>query len=84
MSEYGVFLGSGEEVRRWQAERENANARLALAQARRCCALLVSQHEPVHSLGIDRERLRVLLDFVQHHDAARLRREVESLLGTAQ
>ena len=71
-----------EEVRRWEAERENANARLALARTKECCRLLVSQYDPVHILGIDRDALKVLLNFVTHHDPDRLRREVEAYLAS--
>jgi len=62
------------------AERENVEARLDLALTRECCALLLSQHDPVHSLGMDREALKVLLDFTRHHDPARLWRECEAIL----
>ena len=80
MNDFGMYPSNTEEVRRWSAERENATARVELARTRECCRLLVSQHDPVHSLGIDRETLRVLLDFVRHHDTSRLRRECEALL----
>jgi hypothetical protein len=80
MNEFGMYPGNNDTARRWIAERENASARLELARTRECCALLLSQYDPVFSLGIDRTKLKVLLDFVQHHDPARLRRECESLL----
>ena len=80
MNEFGMYPSNNDTVRRWEAERENATARLELARMRECCALLLSQHDPVSSLGIDREKLKVLLDFVRHHDPARLRRECEPLL----
>lgn len=78
MNEFGMYPSNNDAVRRWVAERENADARLALARTRECCNLLVSQYDPVASLGIDRQVLKVLLDFVQHHDPARLRREIEA------
>lgn len=83
MNEFGMYPSNNDTVRRWMAERDNAEARLALAWTRECCALLLSQHDPVYSLGFDRARLKVLLDFVQHHDPARLRRECEALLPKA-
>ncbi|WP_369913922.1 hypothetical protein AB8810_12910 [Xanthomonas sp. NCPPB 3005] len=67
------------EVRRWRAERENATARLELAQAKAARARLLSQYEPVNSLGIDRETLRALLAFTSHHDEQRLKRELGAL-----
>lgn len=80
MNEFGMYPSNTDAARRWTAERENASARLELARMRECCALLVSQYDPVFSLGIDRAKLKVLLAFVQHHDTARLRRECEALL----
>lgn len=62
-------------VRRWQAESENAAARLELAQHSERMAHLLSQHEPVASLGLDRERLRLVLQFINHGDLARLDRD---------
>lgn len=81
MNEFGMYPNNAESVRRWSAEAENASARRELARTRECCALLVSQYDPVFSLGIDRTALKVLLDFVQHHDPARLRKECEALLS---
>ena len=83
MNEFGMYPSNNDTVRRWMAEYENASARLELARTRECCALLLSQHDPVYSLGVDRARLKVLLDFVLHHDPARLRRECEALLPKA-
>lgn len=80
MNEFGMYPNNNDEVSRWIAERENATARVELARTRECCRLLVSQYDPVSSLGIDREKLKVLLSFVQHHDTNRLRRECEALL----
>lgn len=71
------------EVARWRAERENASARVALAETEEARAFLLSQHEPVASLGIDREVLRALLDFTRHNDARRLTREVSALTPPA-
>lgn len=82
MNDFGMYPSNNDTVRRWTAERENADARLMIARTRECCALLLSQYDPVFSLGIDREKLKVLLSFVQHHDPARLRRECVPLLQT--
>ena len=82
MNPFGLYPSNTEEVRRWEAERENANARLDLARTRECCKLLVSQYNPVRSLGMDRDALKVLLSFVMHHDPDRLRREVEAYLAS--
>jgi hypothetical protein len=81
MNEFGMYPSNTDEVRRWKAESENASARLELARTRECARLLVSQHDPVFSLGIDRAALKVLLDFLAHHDTARLRRDCELHIG---
>lgn len=76
MSDLGSLFSAQAEVRRWRAESENASARLELARVRESIAFLISQHEPVASSGVDREKLRHLLSFVQHHDVARLGRDL--------
>lgn len=68
-----------ERINRWKAEHENATARLELARRDEVAALLVSQHEPVHSLGIDRNALRVLLAYLTHRDVPRMQRELAAL-----
>jgi len=82
MNEFGMYPTNNDSAKRWMAERENADARLQLAKSRECCNLLVSQHDPVNALGIDREALKVLLNFVQHCDPARLRRDCENFLAS--
>ena len=81
MNEFGMYPSNTDTVKRWMAERENATARVDLEKTRECCRLLVSQYDPVFSLGIDRGALKVLLDFVQHHDPSRLRRDCESFIA---
>ena len=81
MSDLAKLFAAQGEVRRWQAERENATARLQMARADEARAFLLSQHEPVASLGIDRATLRVLLDFTVHCDKARLTREIAEMEG---
>lgn len=70
-----ALLRTEGDVRRWQAESENASARLEISRMHRNIAYLISQHEPVNSLGVDREKLRALLGFVRHGDLKRLERE---------
>ena len=74
-----MYPDNNDTVRRWIAERENANAQIELARMKECCNLLLSQNEPVESLGVDRNALKVLLDFVRHHDLDRLRRDAEKV-----
>ena len=75
-SDLGHLFDSQSDVRRWVAERENASARLDLARTCEARAYLLSQHEPVASLGINRNVLRILLSYTAHHDRARLHREL--------
>lgn len=79
MNDLQNLFSAQEEVRRWRAECENASARLELAQNRESRAHLLSQYEPAHSLGIDREVLRILLNFTAHHDVNRMNRELKEL-----
>jgi len=83
VSDLTNLFDSHTHVARWTAERENASARLDLARASEARAYLISQHEPIHSLGIDRNVLRVLLHFTAHHDKARLTRELAALKESA-
>jgi|GEM_PF-1615500 hypothetical protein len=79
MSDFARLMGDEEAVRRWMAEVENASARLQIAQERRNCSYLLSQHDPVAKLGIDREKLRLVLSFVRHGDIDRLERDFAKL-----
>ncbi len=79
MSDFNDYMGKQEVTRRWKAECENAAARREIAQRNERAAMLISQHEPVASLGLDRERLRLALRFLVHGDAARLEREHHEL-----
>ena len=75
MSDLMRLFDAEEKSRRWHAECENASARRDLALIDERCARLISQHEPVALLGIDRERLRLVLNYLRHGDLARLDRE---------
>ena len=75
MSDLDQLFKAHIEVSRWKAEQENATARLELARIRENCAYLISQHEPVNSLGVNRERLRFILSYVLHGDLKRLNQE---------
>jgi hypothetical protein len=79
MSDFSQLMIDEERVRRWNAESENAGAHLEIAKARRNCSYLLSQHDPVAKLGIDREKLRAVLAFVWHGNDARLERDFAKL-----
>ena len=74
-----VLFSSQDQEARWSAEAENAAARLEIARINKHCAYLISQPEPVASLGLDRERLRLVLDYIRHGDLNRLTRNFEDL-----
>jgi hypothetical protein len=75
MSDFGVLLAAQTESKRRWAEREAANARWEIAKTNERIAYLLSQHEPVAELGLDREALRAALRYVQHGDLDRMHRE---------
>jgi hypothetical protein len=79
MSDFARLMIEEAEVRRWRAEHENTSARLEIANARRNCSFLISQHDPVAKLGIDREKLRAVLAFVWHGDVGRMERDFAAL-----
>jgi len=79
MNDLSILFKEEDNVRRWNAELENATARLELARMNKNCAHLLSQHEPVAAIGLDRERLRLALNYVRHGDLSRLSREFEEL-----
>lgn len=80
MSDFVVLMNKQNETARWKAEVENATARLELARIRERSAYLISQHEPVNSLGLDRERLRLALRYLEHGNLTRLENELEASL----
>lgn len=75
MSDLANLFARQTETKRWAAEHENASARYDLAKMQERIAYLISQHQPVADLGLDREALRAALRYVQHGDEARMRRE---------
>ena len=78
MSDLSALFSAADKVERWKAEVANAGARLQLAMIERNCAHLVSQHEPVATLGLDRERLRLILAYIQHGDLDRLTKAIDT------
>ena len=81
MSDLSVLFSAHEKVARWRAERENATARLEIALIEEHCAHLLSLHEPIASLGLDRERLRLALSYLRHGDLNRINLELGDLHG---
>jgi len=75
---YTLFRAQ-EQSARWKCEIENATARYELAKINEHCAFLISQHEPIASLKLDRERLRIVFKYLKHGDLKRLERDFEEL-----
>lgn len=66
MSDLSDLFAAQDKTRRWRAERENASARYELALIEERCAMLISQYEPINSIGIDREKLRLVFRFLRN------------------
>lgn len=81
-NDLAALFSARQDVDRWKAENENASARLQLARSEAARAQLLSQHEPLHSLGLDRNVIRVLLAFTNHGDEGRMKRELDKLRST--
>lgn len=84
MSDLHHLFSCQDQTARWRAEAENAGARLELAQRNERAAFLISQCEPVASLGMDREHLRAMLSFLRHGDLKHLGRDLAALVDTRQ
>ncbi|NNM52101.1 MAG: hypothetical protein HKM02_07735 [Pseudomonadales bacterium] len=79
MTNLSKLFDADEKVRRWTAEHENTAARLELAIMHRNMNYLISQHEPVATLGLDRNMLEIALQFINHGDLGRLDRDLAKL-----
>lgn len=75
---FGAYISAQAETRHRRAELENASARLELAQRNERAAMLISQHEPLASLGLDRAKLKSVFAFLQHGDLCRLMRDLQA------
>ena len=83
MSDLELLFKAERTVDRWRAERNYASSQLDLAMMRRNMRLLISQYEPLHSIDINRGRLRVIFSYVEHGNVTRLKKEVEDVSRTA-
>jgi len=79
MTDFSMLCSEHDRVDRWRAEVESANANLQIARINERCASLISLHEPLASLGLDRERVRLILSYVRHGDLVRFYREFSDL-----
>ena len=79
MSDLATLFNCQEKSARWKAERENAAARYELARINEHCAYLISQHEPISSLNIDRDKIRIVLKYIRYGDLDRLSNDLKEL-----
>jgi hypothetical protein len=76
MSDLARLFDAQTSTKRWVAEQANATARLELARIDERIAYLISQHDPIAQLKIDREHLRIVLQYLKHGDLERLKRDI--------
>ena len=81
MADYDFFnlCRWNDKVLQRKAEHENARAQFERARTYKNIAYLIFQYEPVATLGLDRERLRIALTFVVSGDLDRVTRELTAL-----
>lgn len=79
MSDLSEFFNKEEISRRWKAETENASARYELALINEREARLISQHDPLAKLNINRDHLRLVFAYLHHGNLSRLNKEIEEL-----
>lgn len=64
-NDFGTYLHACTDTKLARAESEAASVRVELRLMRERCAELMSQHEPLAGLGVDRELVRQVLHYVQ-------------------
>lgn len=64
--EFGRYLAAQAGARTARAEYNSAGRGLELAQIRERCAEVISQHQPLAGLGLDRGKVEALLAYVVH------------------
>lgn len=64
-TDFASYLQRQTETKLARAEHEASSVRIELRLMRERCAELMSQHEPVNGLGLDRELVRQVLHYVQ-------------------
>ena len=78
MSDLSRLFHNQDITRRWSAENDNASARLQLAQRDERMSYLISQHEPLAKMDLDREKLRLLFHYIKHGNMDRLERDLNT------
>lgn len=81
MSDFDDLCSAQDRTRWRRAAWEDAAAQLEMAQRDERAAYLLSQHEPLATLGLDRERLRLALRYLVHGNLNRLEVERKALLA---
>jgi hypothetical protein len=65
INDFNHYMHAQTKKRLAQANHESASLALELASLRERCAELMSQHEPLNGLGVDREAVRQVLHYMQ-------------------
>lgn len=79
MSDLELLFKAEARVDRWRAEYNYASSQLDLSTTRRNMKHLISQYEPLNSIDIDRDKLRVVFSYVEHGNITRLKTEIWNL-----
>lgn len=61
---FSRYMQAKETTARRRGEREAASAQLELALVRERCAEVLSQHEPINALGLDRDAVVKLVRYI--------------------
>jgi hypothetical protein len=65
VNDFSNYMHRQTETKLARAESEAASLRVELRLMRERCAELMSQHEPLNGLGVDRELVRQVLHYIQ-------------------
>ena len=65
VNDFSNYLHRQTETKLARAESEAASVRVELCLMRERCAELMSQHEPLNGLDVDREKVRKVLHYVR-------------------
>lgn len=66
MSDFGAYMNAKERTATARAKHDAATATLNLSIFQERCSELISQHEPIASLDVDRDALRKIVQFIYH------------------
>lgn len=79
MSALNLLFNAEDKVDRWSAEFNYASTKLNLARMNKNMAYLISQYEPINSLGIDRDIIQIIFSYITHGNIKRLERDIKEV-----